>query len=44
LAEAARIGIRTHLEIFPFESVPTALLALKRGVRGAAVIRVTPPE
>jgi propanol-preferring alcohol dehydrogenase len=41
LAEAARIGIRTHVQVFPFDAVPAALAALQAGVRGAAVVRVS---
>jgi propanol-preferring alcohol dehydrogenase len=44
LAEAARVGVRTHVESFPFEKLPEALEALERGVRGAAVVRVAPPQ
>ena len=41
LAEAARIGVHTHVEHFPFEAANDALFALKeRGVRGAAMIDV----
>jgi propanol-preferring alcohol dehydrogenase len=40
LAEAARIGVRTQVQVFPFEALPAALAALQAGVRGAAVVRV----
>jgi propanol-preferring alcohol dehydrogenase len=43
LAEAARVGVRTQVELFPFEALQEALEALERGVRGAAVVRVNPP-
>lgn len=42
LDEAARVGVRTHVEHFPFEAANEALIALKgRGVRGSAVLDVT---
>lgn len=42
LAEAARIPVRTHVEVFPLTEAPRALHALKHdAVRGAAVLRVT---
>ena len=41
LAEAASARVRTHIELFPFEAVNDALLAVERGARGAAVVRVT---
>lgn len=40
LAEAASARVRTEVELFPFEAVNDALLAVERGVRGAAVVRV----
>ncbi|MBI4604715.1 MAG: zinc-dependent alcohol dehydrogenase family protein [Planctomycetes bacterium] len=41
LEEAARIPVRTHVVPFPFEDLPEALIALKRGaVRGAAVVEL----
>jgi propanol-preferring alcohol dehydrogenase len=44
LAEAARVGVRTHVERFPFEAADRALAALAGdGVRGAAVLAVTAP-
>lgn len=47
LDEAARVGVRTHVERFPFEAANEALIALKsRGVRGAALLdmrRGAPP-
>lgn len=44
LEEAARTGVRTHVERFPLEAVGDALIALKeRGVRGAAVVDVSGP-
>lgn len=40
LAEAARVGVRTHVEVFPLASANEALRALKHdAVRGAAVLR-----
>jgi propanol-preferring alcohol dehydrogenase len=42
LAEAARVGVRTHVALFPFEALEEALEVLERGVRGAAVLRVAP--
>ncbi len=44
LAEAAQVGVRTHVELFPFEAVNEALIALEAGVRGAAVVRVAGAE
>jgi propanol-preferring alcohol dehydrogenase len=42
LAEAARIGVRSSVERFPFERANDALIALKgRGVRGAALLCVS---
>lgn len=39
LAEAARAGVRTHTEIFPFEETGEALIRLKHdAIKGAAVI------
>jgi propanol-preferring alcohol dehydrogenase len=47
LAEAARIPVRTHTEIYPFDAVGEALVALRRdAIKGAAVIAMesrTPP-
>ncbi|MBI4469662.1 MAG: zinc-dependent alcohol dehydrogenase family protein [Acidobacteria bacterium] len=41
LDEAARIPVRTHIEIFPFEHANEALIALKHdGIRGAGVLVV----
>jgi propanol-preferring alcohol dehydrogenase len=41
LDEAARIGLRIHVERFPFEATNEALQALKgRGVRGAALVEI----
>lgn len=41
LSEAATVGIKTHVERFPFEAANDALIALKgRGVRGAALLEV----
>jgi propanol-preferring alcohol dehydrogenase len=40
LAEAARVGVRTQVELFPFGALTEALGALERGVRGAAVVRM----
>jgi propanol-preferring alcohol dehydrogenase len=43
LAEAARAGVHTHSELFPFEQTNEALLALKeRGIKGAAIVEVLP--
>jgi alcohol dehydrogenase, propanol-preferring len=42
LAEAARVGVRTQVEVFAFEALNEALIALEHGVRGAAVVQVTP--
>jgi alcohol dehydrogenase, propanol-preferring len=39
LEEAARVGVRTHSELFPIEQANDALIALKRdAIRGAAVL------
>ena len=41
LKEAARFGVKTEIELFPFEATPDALLALKRdGIRGAGVVLI----
>jgi propanol-preferring alcohol dehydrogenase len=41
LAEAARLGVRTHTEAFPFEAANLALAALKNdAIRGAGVLMV----
>lgn len=41
LAEAARVGVRTHVQVYPLERVADALCDLKLdAVRGAAVIDV----
>ncbi len=41
LAEAAKAGITTHVEVFPFEEANESLIALKNdAVRGAAVLLV----
>ena len=41
LAEAAAVGVRSHVERFPFEAANEALAALKgRAVRGAALLEV----
>jgi alcohol dehydrogenase, propanol-preferring len=41
LAEAARVGVRTHTELFPLDAANEALDALKHdAIRGAAVLRV----
>lgn len=41
LAEAARIGVRTHVETFPLEQANEALRKLKTdGIRGAGVLTV----
>lgn len=40
LAEAAQAGVHTRVQVFPFDQVNEALAALKRGVAGAAVVRV----
>ena len=41
LAEAARIGVRTHTELFPLAAVNDALRALKHdAIRGAGVLSV----
>jgi alcohol dehydrogenase, propanol-preferring len=43
LAEAARLGVRTHTEAFPFEAANLALAALKNdAIRGAGVLVVEP--
>lgn len=39
LAEAARIPVRTHVEVFPLEKANEALVALRSdAIRGAAVL------
>jgi propanol-preferring alcohol dehydrogenase len=41
LQEAAKIGVKTHVEIFPLEKGNEALIALKTdAIRGAAVLKV----
>lgn len=41
LEEAARAGVRTHTQAFPFEQANEALIALKHGaIRGAGVLVV----
>ncbi len=41
LQEAARVGVKTSVQTFPFEKVNDALIALKHdAIRGAAVIEV----
>ena len=41
LAEAARLPVRTHVEVFPLERANDALIALKSdAVRGAAVLAI----
>jgi propanol-preferring alcohol dehydrogenase len=41
LAEAARVGVRTHVERFAFGDANECLIALKeRGIRGAALLCV----
>lgn len=41
LTEAARADIKTHIEVFPFEKVNDALIALKHdAIRGAAVLKM----
>lgn len=41
LIEAARAGVKTHIEIFPFEKANDALTALKHdAIRGAAVLEI----
>ena len=41
LAEAARLPVRTHTELFPFSAANEALRALKHdGIRGAGVLQV----
>jgi propanol-preferring alcohol dehydrogenase len=43
LAEAARLGVRTHAEAFPFEAANLALAALKNdAIRGAGVLVAEP--
>lgn len=43
LAEAARLGVTTHVEVFPLEKANDALIALKTdAIRGAAVLVVRP--
>jgi alcohol dehydrogenase, propanol-preferring len=45
LAEAARVGVHTHVVRFPLEQANEALLALKHdAIRGAAVLEVTGPS
>ena len=42
LAEAARIGVRTHTQVFPFDRANEALIALKNdSIRGAAVLMMS---
>jgi propanol-preferring alcohol dehydrogenase len=42
LAEAARVGVRTHVRAFPLEAANDALVELKHdAIRGAAVLVVT---
>jgi alcohol dehydrogenase, propanol-preferring len=41
LEEAARIGLHTEVQVYPFRHVSEALGDLKRGLRGAAVISFT---
>ncbi len=42
LAEAARVGVRTHVEVFPLAQANQALQALKHdAIRGAAVLTCT---
>jgi propanol-preferring alcohol dehydrogenase len=42
LAEAARAGVRTHVQTFPLEAANDALLALKTdAIKGAAVLQVS---
>ena len=41
MKEAARIGLKTHVQTWPFEEVNEALAALKSdSIRGAGVIQV----
>lgn len=41
LMEAARAGVKTHIETFPFEKANDALIALKHdAIRGAAVLEI----
>lgn len=41
LAEAARLRVHTHTEVFPFEAANAALAALKSdAIRGAGVLMV----
>ncbi|MBK8150663.1 MAG: zinc-dependent alcohol dehydrogenase family protein [Acidobacteria bacterium] len=41
LNEAAQAGVRTHTQVFGFEELPEALIALKHdAIRGAAVLEV----
>jgi alcohol dehydrogenase, propanol-preferring len=43
LAEAARLPVRTHVEVFPLERANEALVALKTdAIRGAAVLAARP--
>ncbi len=45
LEEAARVNVQTSYQVFPFEAVGEALIALKQGrVNGAAVIQVASAE
>jgi propanol-preferring alcohol dehydrogenase len=42
LEEAARAGVRTHVQTFPLDEANDALIALKRdAIRGAAVLTVS---
>ncbi|MHC4415105.1 MAG: zinc-dependent alcohol dehydrogenase family protein [Planctomycetota bacterium] len=42
LAEAARVGVKTHVQTFPLEHANDALIALKHdAIRGAAVLEVS---
>jgi propanol-preferring alcohol dehydrogenase len=42
LAEAARIGIKTHVEVFPLAEANEALIRLKTdAIRGAAVLQIS---
>ena len=45
LVEAARAGVRTHVETFPLDRANEALVALRHdGIRGAGVLVVRPDE
>lgn len=45
LEEAARVKVRTSCQLFPFEAVNDALIALKQDrVNGSAVLQVEPPQ